>query len=49
MDVLKKIKKSEQKNTKIEAEIASQYVKNDMESYKRKIEQLETKLNLKIK
>jgi hypothetical protein len=47
--VLKKVKKAEEKNAKIEAEVASQYIKNDLDSYKRKIEQLETKLNLKVK
>jgi hypothetical protein len=47
--VFKKIKKAEEKNAKIDAEVASQYIKNDIDSYKRKIEQLETKLNLKVK
>jgi hypothetical protein len=40
--VLKKVKKAEEKNAKIEKEVVSQYIKND-------IEQLETKLNLKVK
>jgi hypothetical protein len=47
--VLKKVKKAEEKNAKTEKEVASQYIKNDLDSYKRKIEQLETKLNLKVK